>query len=263
VPTMTPQELSEQIAWEAEQHIPFDIKDVQVDYQVLRRRPEENQMDLLLVAAKKEQINEYAQLARDARLRPMVVDIDAFAMQNLFESCVGFRAAETVALVNVGANLTSLNIASAGISAFTREIANGGNVVTEELQKQLGVDFARAEAYKCGVSPDGGPIPPKVLEVVTQVVDSIAAEIQRSLDFYLATSGEGDIHRLLLTGGTANLPALAPAIERRARVPVEVWFPTQNVQMDPTVNPMLVQHRSAQLAVALGLSIRRQKEVRA
>lgn len=263
VPLMTPEELEEQISWEAEQHIPFDIKDVQVDYQVLRRRADDNQMDLLLVAAKREQINEYAQMARDARLKPTVVDIDAFALQNLFETCVGFRANETVALVNVGANLTSLNIASGGVSAFTREIANGGNVVTLEVQRQTGVDFDRAEAYKCGYSPDGGPIPPRVVEVVTQVVDSIAAEIQRSLDFYLATSGDGDIHRLLLTGGTANLAALAPAIERRARIPVEVWFPTQHLQLDSTVNPMLVQQRSAQLAVALGLSIRRQREVRA
>jgi type IV pilus assembly protein PilM len=263
VPLMTPQELREQISWEAEQHIPFDIKDVQVDYQVLRRRSDEKQMDLLLVAAKREQINEYAQLARDARLKPQVVDIDAFALQNLFESCMGFRPGETVALVNVGANLTSLNIASEGISAFTREIANGGNFVTDEVQRQLGTTFEQAEAFKCGYSLDGTPIPAKAAEIVAQVVDSIAAEIQRSLDFFLATSGEGDIHRLLLTGGTANVPTLAPAIERRARVPVEVWYPTMHLQLDSTVNPALVHQRAAQLAVALGLAIRRQKEARA
>lgn len=262
VPLMTPQELREQISWEAEQHIPFDIKDVQVDYQVLRRRTEEKQMDLLLVAAKREQINAYAQLARDARLRPVVVDIDAFALQNLYEASLGFRPGETVALVNVGANLTSLNIATEGISAFTREIANGGTFVTEEVQRQLGTSFEQAEAYKCGYSLDGSAIPPKAQEVAAQVVDSIAAEIQRSLDFFLATSGEGDIHRLMLTGGTANVPALAPAIQRRARVPVEVWYPTQHMQLDTTVNPLLVEQRAAQLAVALGLSIRRQKEAR-
>jgi type IV pilus assembly protein PilM len=220
-------------------------------------------MDLLLVAAKKEQINEYAQLARDAKLRPIVVDIDAFALQNLFESCVGFRPGERVALVNVGANLTSLNIASDGVTAFTREIANGGNFVTEEVQRQLAIDYDLAEAYKCGYSPHGGAVPPKVYEIVTLAVDSIAAEIQRSLDFFLATSGEGDIHRLLLTGGTANVPALAPAVERRARVPVEVWFPTHHLQMEASVDPQLIERCSAQLAVALGLSYRRQREGRA
>jgi type IV pilus assembly protein PilM len=262
VPLMTAQELSEQISWEAEQHIPFDIKDVQVDYQVLRRRPDENQMDLLLVAAKKDQINDYAQLARDAKLRPVVVDIDAFTLQNLFEATVGFKPKETVALVNVGANLTSLNIAQDGVSAFTREIANGGSVLTDEIQRKFSTSFEHAEAMKCGVSADGSPIPVEVSQLAAQAADSIAAEIQRSLDFFLATSGDGEIHRLLLTGGTANLPALATSIERRVRVPVEVWYPTQTVALDTTVNPQLLQQRSTQLAVALGLALRRQREAR-
>lgn len=262
VPLMTAQELAEQISWEAEQHIPFDIKDVQVDYQVLRKRADENQMDLLLVAAKKDQINDYAQLARDAKLKPVVVDIDAFTLQNLFESSLGFTPGETVALINVGANLTSLNIASDGISAFTREIANGGEVITDEIHRRLGVPHEQAEMYKCGVTPDGSPVPHQVTEIVNQGIDAIAAEIQRSLDFYLATSGEGDINRLLVTGGTANIPSLAQAVERRARVPVQVWYPTQNVQLDSTVDPQLVHVRSAQFAVALGLSIRKQREAR-
>ena len=84
-PELAAAQLDEQIQWEAEQHIPFDIKDVQVDYQVLRRRPETSQMDLLLVAAKRDQIEDYAQLARSAKLKPVVCDIDAFTVQNLFD----------------------------------------------------------------------------------------------------------------------------------------------------------------------------------
>ena len=148
VPMMTAAELDEQIQWEAEQHIPFDIKDVHVDYQVLRRHPEQSQMDLLLVAAKRDQINDYAQLARDARLKPIVCDIDAFSIQNLFELSRGLPPDQTVALINVGANLTSLNIIANGISAFTREIANGGHGISEQIQKQLGIPFYLAEAYK-------------------------------------------------------------------------------------------------------------------
>src|SRR5512136_452345 len=141
VPMMTQAELDEQIQWEAEQHIPFDIKDVQVDYQVLRRRPEASQMDLLLVAAKRDQINDFAQLARDAKLKPIVCDIDAFTVQNLFEFSRQLPPDRTIALLNVGAALSSLNIVANGVSAFTREIASGGNVITEEIQKQLGVAF--------------------------------------------------------------------------------------------------------------------------
>src|SRR5690606_37809014 len=121
--------LDEQIQWEAEQHIPFDIKDVQIDHQVLRRRPDDGQMDVLLVAAKRDQIDDYAQLARSAKLRPIVCDIDAFTVQNLFEFSRGLNPDQTVALINVGASLASLNIVTGGVSAFTREIANGGNSV--------------------------------------------------------------------------------------------------------------------------------------
>lgn len=262
VPMMTPAELAEQISWEAEQHIPFDIKDVQVDYQVLRKRPEASQMDLLLVAAKKDQISDYAQLARDAKLKPSVVDIDAFTMQNLFSRAYGIGETETVALINVGASLSSLNIVSHGISAFTREIANGGNVITDEISRQLGVPFQVAEAFKCGQSPDGAPIPVEVAGIVDQVLDSIAAEIQRSLDFFMATSGEGDIGRICLTGGTANLPSLAAAVERRARVPVETWLPTQQLTVDKSVDAALLEQRASQLSVALGLTMRRDREVR-
>ncbi len=262
VPMMTEAELAEQITWEAEQHIPFDIKDVQVDYQVLRRRPDASQMDLLLVAAKKDQINDYAQLARDAKLKPAIVDIDAFTMQNLYARAQGINDNETVALINVGASLSSLNIVSGGVSAFTREIANGGNVITDEIARQLNVPLEQAEGYKCGYTPDGSPIPPQVPPIIEQVLDSIAAEIQRSLDFFMATSGEGDISRICLTGGTANLPALAAAIERRARVSVQTWLPTEQLTLDKTVDPNLIQARGAQLAVALGLTMRKEKETR-
>src|SRR6188508_2174877 len=110
VPLMTEAELGEQIQWEAEQHIPFDIKDVQVDYEVLRRRPEAGQMDLLLVAAKRDEINDDTQIARSAQLKPLVVDIDAFTVQNLFEMSRGMPLDETFAIINVGASLASINI---------------------------------------------------------------------------------------------------------------------------------------------------------
>lgn len=270
VPMMTAAELGEQIQWEAEQHIPFDIKDVQVDYQVLRRKPETSQMELLLVAAKRDQINDYAQLARNAKLRPVVCDIDAFTVQNLFEfSRDGLPPEQTIALINVGANLCSLNIVARGISAFTREIANGGNAITEEIQKQLNVPFDQADAYKCGSSGGtdayrAGLVPQQVMPIIDATTDAIAAEIQRSLDFFMATSGEGEIARILLTGGTSNLPSLRQAIERRSRVPVEVWSPLERVAVDPKdTDPTVVQEKGAQLAVALGLALRKEKEARA
>jgi type IV pilus assembly protein PilM len=270
VPMMTDAELAEQIQWEAEQHIPFDIKDVQVDYQVLKRRPEASQMDLLLVAAKREQIDDWSQLIRRAKLKPIVCDIDAFTIQNLFEYSRGLPQDQTIALINVGATLSTLNIVVNGISAFTREIANGGNVITEEIQRQLGVVHDQAEAYKCGGAADPndpsrpGIVPHQVAEIIESVTDTIAAEIQRSLDFFMATAGEGEIARVYVTGGTANLAALGQAVQRRTRIPTEIWAPLEKVFVEGKhVNHQLLSERSAQLAVALGLALRKRRETHA
>ncbi|MBK7396627.1 MAG: type IV pilus assembly protein PilM [Myxococcales bacterium] len=262
VPLMTAEELAEQIQWEAEQHIPFDIKDVQIDYEVLRRRPEAGQMDLLLVAAKRDEINDYAELAREAKLKPICVDIDAFALQNVFEVTYGLPPDHTVALLNVGASLTSLNIVAKGVSQFTRDIANGGNSFTEEIQKQLGVAREQAEAYKMG-GTGTEPVPQQVQNVLMQVADGLAGEIQRSLDFFLATSGEQEISRIFLAGGGAALPSLATAIERRARVPVERFNPMSKVACEAGVNQQFATEHGEQLGVALGLALRKDKEKRA
>jgi type IV pilus assembly protein PilM len=265
VPIMTTAELDEQIQWEAENHIPFDIKDVNVDYEVLRRRPEAGQMDLLLVAAKREEINDYVQIAKQAKLKPLVVDIDAFTIQNLFEYNRGLPPDQTFAIINVGATQASINIISRGTSAFTRDIANGGNYLTEQIIKQVGVPFEQAEEFKIMASrPDGAAsVPPRVFEVIDQVCDTIAGEIQRSLDFFLATSGEDRITRVSLTGGTANLQQLASAIERRSRVAVEVIQPLERIPVEAKeVDRGMLQQRSAQLSVALGLAMRKSKERR-
>ncbi len=267
VPMMTPAELDEQIQWEAEQHIPFDIKDVQIDYQVLRKHPDRGQMDLLLVAAKRDEINDYAQFVKEAKLRPYVVDIDAFCVQNLFEALRGIPGDRTVGLINLGASLSSLNIVSGGASAFTRDIASGGNAITEEIQRETGMSFDQAEAYKCGdlgAAGASGMIPQQVQQVIENACDTIAAEIQRSLDFFMATSGEASIDQLFVTGGTANLTPLRNAIQRRARTPVEFFDPIEGLIIDPkTVKEDQVRARHAQLAVAIGLSLRKEKEKRA
>ncbi len=262
VPMMTPEELEEQINWEAEQHIPFDIKVMSIDYEVLRKRPEAGQMDLLLVAAKKDEINDYAAILREAKLKPLIVDINAFTIQNIFEQQMGLPQDGTIALLNVGAAVSSLNIVSHGISAFTREITNAGNAITEEIQKQCSVPYEQAEAYKCG----GGPtqiVPQEVHQIITSACDGLAGEIQRSLDFYLATSGESEISKIFVSGGSAYLAPLCKSIEKRARVPVMMFDPMANLTVDTKfVNEPEMRSRAAQLVVALGLSLRTDKERR-
>lgn len=261
VPMMTPAELDEQINWEAEQHIPFDIKLMSIDYEVLKKRPEAGQMDLLLVAAKKDEINDYAAILREARLRPIVVDINAFTVQNIFEHQYGLPPEGTIALLNVGAAVSTLNIVSRGVSAFTREINNAGNSITEDIRKAISCSYEQAEAYKRGGA--GQMVPQEVNQVILQACSGLAGEIQRSLDFYLATSGETEISRIYLCGGCAYLGPLAQAIEKRARVAVQIFDPLLNMPIDgKAVNEADLRGRAAQFVVALGLSLRCDREKR-
>jgi len=261
VPMMTAAELAEQITWEAEQHIPFDIKVMNIDYEVLRRRPEAGQMDLLLVAAKKDEINDYASVVREARIKPQIVDINAFSVQNAFEFVHGLPEDQTIALLNVGAAVSSLNIVSRGVSAFTREVTNAGNTITEEIQRQMGVPYEQAEQMK--IAAQMGSVPPQVHAIIGQACDALAGEIQRSLDFYLATSGEAEISRVYVCGGSAYLAALVQAIEKRARVPVMMLDPLANLGVEQgKLNEQDMRTRAAQLCVAVGLALRTDKERR-
>lgn len=263
MPMMTPAELSEQITWEAEQHIPFDLAEVRIDYQVLHQRPQQGQMDVLLVAAKKEEVNDLMSLATEARLRPKVVDLDAFTVQNVYEASMSgiVPSEQTIVLVHVGASLTTINILAEGTTAFTRDIANGGAMITEEIQRQLGISQEEAEAYKCG--GDGrGVVPQEVPDIINQVTDGLAGEIQRSLDFYLATSGDREFAEIRLSGGTANLQSLSEMISARARVKVSQLDPLAVAAPDSKFDPMSIQGRSAQAVVAVGLALRKERERR-
>src|SRR5690606_1097361 len=152
-----------------------------------------------------------------------------------------------------------------GTSAFTRDIANGGNYLTEQIVKQVGVPYEQAEDLKIQAAYAQGPgaVPPGVEQVIDQVCDTIAGEIQRSLDFFLATSGEEHISRVFLTGGTANLGQLAKAIERRSRVTAEVIQPLERIGVEgKEIDQQLLRQRAAQISVALGLAMRKTKEKR-
>ncbi|MEK6606398.1 MAG: type IV pilus assembly protein PilM [Myxococcota bacterium] len=258
VPVMTQQELEEQIGWEAGHHIPFDRDDVELDHQILVPRTAQGQMEVLLVAAKKEVVHDYAAVAREAGFRPVVVDVAAFSVQNSFEANYTVAETESSALINVGATISTINIVSHGLSLFTRDVTIGGNAFTEEIQKQLSVSYEEAEAYKLGGSTEAAEVVPQELErVLAQVADTLAGEFQRSLDFYLATSAEGNIHRIYLAGGSAAVPALRRAIEGKSRLPCEALDPFKRMTIDQKRFDMdFLQANAPMAAVAVGLSLR-------
>jgi type IV pilus assembly protein PilM len=263
LPKMTQEELDESIAWEAEQYIPFDVKDVNIDTQILTPPGTEiaGQMDVLLVAAKKDMINDYTSVVAEAGLSPSIVDVDAFAVQNAFETNYGAPEGETVVLINAGASVVNINILANGITTFTRDITVGGNGFTEEIQKQLNVSYDEAEALKVGgrVGSDADAVVPQEVErVILGVAEQMAGEIQRSLDFYSATAADGKISRVLLSGGTAKIPALFKTIEGRVGVPVEILNPFKNIEIDPRrFDPTYIMEVAPMAAVAVGLGLRR------
>ena len=261
LPRMTQEELDESIQWEAEQYIPFDVKDVNIDTQILN--PEANdatgQMDVLLVAAKKDMINDYTSVCAEAGLTATVVDVDAFAVQNAYEANYDPSPQDTVVIVNVGAAVTNLNVISRGVTTFTRDITMGGNAFTEEIQKQLNISYDEAEALKVGGQGDSDAVVPQEVERVIQgVAEQLGGEIQRSLDFYASTAAEAKIGRALLSGGTARIPALFKTVEARAGVPVEILNPFKNIEVDDKrFDPAALMAAAPAAAVAVGLALRR------
>jgi type IV pilus assembly protein PilM len=206
-------------------------------------------------------VRDYANILKEANLRPAVVDINAFTVQNIFENRIGFTDDTTVALLNVGAAVTTLNVVSRGASCFTREIANAGNTITEEVRRRCNVSSEQAELFKC-VGPEGGA-PEEALGAIMHASGTLAGEIQRSIDFFIATNGEQELSKICICGGSAYLEPLARAIEERSRVPVELFDPLVNVAVDAKhVNEQELRSRSAQLVVAMGLALRRDRENR-
>lgn len=262
LPLMTQEELDESIQWEAEQYIPFDISDVYLDVEMLATRAAQGQMDVLLVAAKKETVNDYVNVAREAGLEPMVMDVQACDLQNMFEVNYGGAGNETIVLIDVGAAVTNINVLTDGVTTFTRDIAMAGNLITEEIQKQLNITYEEAETYKRGGAGGSDTVVPQEVErVVQQVAEAIAGEVQRSLDFYAATSADSLFSKVYLSGGSARLPALGRTISRTCGVPVELVNPFANIAYDEkTFTPEYLEQVAPSAGVAVGLALRKDLE---
>lgn len=260
VPEMTPEELEEQIPWEAEHHIPFSKDDVHIDHEILSRSNGQGQMDLMLVAAKKEVVEDYSLVVREAKLQPAVMEVAAFSVQNAFEVAYALPKDEAVVLVNVGAALSNINIVAGGTSAFTRDVTMGGDAFTEEIQKRLNVSREEAEAWKIGSAGEGAHevIPQEVEAVLAEVAESMAGKLQRSLDFFLATAGDLKLTKIYLCGGACKVPSLQKALESRSKLPVEVMDPFRRFIVDEKKFDMNFLHEHApEAAVAVGLGLRR------
>lgn len=264
LPAMTEDELNDSIQWEAEQYIPFSINDVNLDTQIISVNEESGQMEVLLVAAKKDIIQEYTAVIKEAGLKPLIMDVASFTTENCFDMNEEAEPGEVVALVNVGASLVNINILNDGVTAFTRDINMGGNQFTEEIQKQLNVSYEEAEALKLGgnisssQSTTEAIVPQEVGAILRSTSEALAVEIQRSIDFYLATSSGVTLSRVFLSGGTAKVSGLKEALESTLNTSVQLADPFRTLQFNPKeFDPDYLADLAPMSAVVAGLALRR------
>jgi type IV pilus assembly protein PilM len=260
LPVMTPAELSESIYWEAEQYIPFDIQDVNLDYQLLesgQAAGSKGTMDVLLVAAKKEKIADYTGVISQAGRLPMVVDVDAFALQNAFEINYGIEAGQVVVLLNAGASAININILAGEQSVFTRDISIGGNAYTEALQKELNLPFEAADQLKRGLDVEGATYD-DAKPVLRAVTENVMLEIQKTFDFFKATAASERIDRIMVSGGASRAEGFTDLLGERFEAAVEAFDPFRKIAFDAkkfgVEDPADVAPTAA---VAVGLALRR------
>ncbi len=255
LPAMSSEELAESIRWEAEQYVPFDINDVNLDYVVLESGGGET-MDVLLVAVKKDKIGDYTSVITQAGKTPALVDVDAFAVQNAYEVNYPVEPGRVVALVNIGASVTNVNILSGGNTIFWRDISFGGNQYTDAIQKQLSLGFEQADSLKKGAA-SGEHTLQEILPILRSVSDDLAQELQKTFDFFGATTSTEKIDQLFIAGGCSRIVNLDRHLKDRFGVPVEIMNPFRQIDVSGSaVSAEWLNENAPTLAVAVGLAVR-------
>jgi len=253
---MPEEQLHESINFEAEQYIPFDINDVNIDFQSLGTNEQNpNQMNVLLVAAKKDMINDYINLIDLAGLSLSIIDIDAFALQNAFDLNYD-DSGENVTLIDIGASKTSVNIIKNKISVFMRDVSLGCNQINTRIADTAGCSAAEAEEIKLGGRTDR--IAPDVLEnIFRSVVSDWSDEIRRAMDFFYSTNPDDEIKKIFLSGGGAGIKEFRGMLSAQTGAEVLVIDPFQKVSIDANLDSAYIKRVAHQAAIAMGLAIRK------
>jgi type IV pilus assembly protein PilM len=256
LPVQSDDELAESIRWEAEQYIPFEIADVNLDYQVLGENGSTGNLDVLLVAVKKDKITDHTSVITMAGKAPVVVDVDAFALLNAYEINYEPEDRTTVALLDIGASVMTIDIVSGRDFLFTRDVSVGGHQYADFLQKEFNLGYPQAEALKHG-EPIEGIDPADARRIIESVTEIICLEIQKTFDFFKSTSTVDHIDRMLVSGGAAHTPGLLDTMARKFEIPTEEFDSFRRIQYDPKrFPPALISANAPDMAVPIGLAMR-------
>jgi type IV pilus assembly protein PilM len=259
LPSQSDEDLAESIRWEAEQYIPFDITDVNLDYQVLGESSNGN-LDVLLVAVKKEKITDHTSVITMAGKNPVMVDVDAFALQNAYEASYNPTTKTSVALLDIGASVMTINIVSGTDFLFTRDVGVGGRQYTDFIQKEFNLNFNQAQALKHGETVEGID-PSETRHIIDSVTEIICLEIQKTFDFFKSTTTVDHIDKMLVSGGASHTTGLIETLTKKFEIPAEKFDSFRNVSYDSRRFPeALVSEHSPDLAIAVGLALRNAEE---
>lgn len=251
-----PEELDNAIPYEAQQHIPFDMSDVNLSYQALGPAPAGNATEVMLVAVKREKILNHTNVLSQAGKTPTVVDIDGFAMQNAFEFNYEPAPDLMVALLNIGASIMNINIVRGGTPLFTRDVSVGGNQYTDTLQKELDLSFEDAEKVKQGLElPNVSP--EAKAPHIRSVSEILLLEIQKTFDFFRQTTSTDNIQQIYLAGGTAKVEGLVDLLKEEFILPVEIMNPFRRVVINSSkFDADYINDIGPRMSVAVGLALR-------
>ncbi len=251
LPEMSEEELSESIKFEAEQYIPFDIEDVNLDFQILGPKEEPGQMDVILVAAKKDVINEYLSVVKEAGLTPLIVDVNSFALENIYEVNYEIEPDKNIAIVNIGASTINMNILKGGISVFTRDSAVGSNLHTEALQREFNLTYETAERLKKG-EPVENVAAEDALSVMELASEEIIGEVSRSLEYFPES-----VNEVILSGGCALVKDFPNLLAEKIGAETKVMEPFKNIKIPKRFDVTYIEEMAPMLSVAAGLALRR------
>lgn len=259
LPAQSTQELENTILFEAGNFIPEDLENVNLDYQITDYLDDGKRMEVLLVAAKKDIVASYTETIRAAGLTPVVIDVDYFALENMFETNYEATPDRAIALVNIGARYSSINILKGGRSTFTGDVPVGGRDISEALMRDLNVSAEDAETLKAGQVSDKGMADQAAL-VIESGASALIEEIHHALSFFWTAATDETIDKLYLSGGVARMPGLAQQLSQRVQAPVEIADPFAHVTLDPVINTPELHEQSPEFAVAMGLAARRPED---
>ena len=247
--------LVEYIKAEAEQYIPFDIDDIYLDFQKLpSKREGTDRNDVMLVAAKKEVINDYLDMLQGIKLKTVLIDVDGFALENIWETTS--EHLENVALVDIGASKMNINIISEGVSVLARDIVVGSEQLTNQLANTLNIDYQEAEKIKLGIVPAVDQLE-KIEAIFTQTCTQWVLEIKKAIDLYLANNPDKPLSSLILSGGGSKVSGLIDYIRRETGLEVIAFNPFTNMIFDEeTIDRQYLNSIAPEMAIAAGLAIR-------